>query len=64
MKKILSILLILFSFLNSYSQMKPKATLNHIALYVVDLKKSAAFYQDIIGLDAIPIQSLYLIRRL
>ena len=54
MKKILFILLILFSFLNSYSQMKPKATLNHIALYVVDLKKSAAFYQDIIGLDTIP----------
>ncbi|MBC7873013.1 MAG: VOC family protein [Ferruginibacter sp.] len=32
----------------------PKATLNHIALYVVDLKISTAFYQHIIGLDTIP----------
>ncbi len=32
----------------------PKATLNHIALYVVDLKTSTTFYQDIIGLDTIP----------
>jgi lactoylglutathione lyase len=33
---------------------KTKASLNHIALYVVDLKKSSFFYQDIIGLDTIP----------
>lgn len=32
----------------------PKATLNHIALYVVDLKVSTNFYQNIIGLDTIP----------
>jgi lactoylglutathione lyase len=32
----------------------PKALLNHIALYVVDLQKSTRFYQDIIGLDTIP----------
>jgi lactoylglutathione lyase len=31
-----------------------KATLNHIALYVVDLKVSTHFYRDIIGLDTIP----------
>ena len=31
-----------------------KPTLNHIALYVVDLKKSTSFYQQIIGLDTIP----------
>ena len=31
-----------------------KARLNHIALYVVDLKTSTAFYKDIIGLDTIP----------
>lgn len=31
-----------------------KATLNHIALSVMDLKRSTAFYQDIIGLDTIP----------
>jgi lactoylglutathione lyase len=32
----------------------PKARLNHIALYVTDLKLSTAFYQQIIGLDTIP----------
>jgi lactoylglutathione lyase len=32
----------------------PKATLNHIALYVVDLKISTNFYNNIIGLDTIP----------
>jgi len=31
-----------------------KATLNHIALYVLDLKISTNFYQNIIGLDTIP----------
>lgn len=31
-----------------------KPTLNHIALYVVDLKKSTHFYQQVIGLDTIP----------
>ena len=33
---------------------KPKAVLNHIAVYVIDLSKSTAFYQNIIGLDTIP----------
>ena len=28
--------------------------LNHIAVYVMDLKISTAFYKDIIGLDTIP----------
>jgi len=32
----------------------PKATLNHIAFYIVDLKTSTSFYHDIIGLDSIP----------
>ena len=31
-----------------------KVHLNHIAIYVVDLAKSTAFYKDIIGLDTIP----------
>ena len=54
MKKRFSIVfLIVFSFVYSYSQSK-KASLNHIAVYVVDLKVSTAFYKDIIGLDTIP----------
>jgi lactoylglutathione lyase len=31
-----------------------KAMLNHIAVYVKDLKVSTAFYSDVIGLDTIP----------
>ena len=45
--------LTIFSFTYSYSQSN-KASLNHIAVYVVDLKISTAFYRDIIGLDTIP----------
>jgi lactoylglutathione lyase len=33
---------------------KTKPALNHIALYVVDLKTSTDFYKNIIGLDTIP----------
>jgi len=33
---------------------KPKASLNHIAQYVVDLKVSTDFYMNIVGLDSIP----------
>ncbi|TAL44090.1 MAG: VOC family protein [Chitinophagaceae bacterium] len=33
---------------------KPQPALNHIALYVVDLKISTDFYKNIIGLDTIP----------
>lgn len=35
-----------------YAQEKPR--LNHIALYVADLKKSTDFYQQVVGLDTIP----------
>ena len=55
MKKIFAIALIiaaLFSPQTSFSQQK--AMLNHIAVYVTNLKTSTAFYQDIIGLDTIP----------
>lgn len=34
--------------------MKQKPLLNHIALYVMDLKTNTSFYQDIVGLDTIP----------
>lgn len=33
---------------------KKKPVINHIALYVVDLQKSATFYREVIGLDTIP----------
>src|SRR5688572_4884527 len=59
MKKIPFFILFAFSLLitgNIYSQRDTmsKTFLNHIALYITDLKKSGAFYSDIIGLDTIP----------
>ncbi|HRH60060.1 MAG TPA: VOC family protein [Chitinophagaceae bacterium] len=51
----LACLLVLFSdFSFAQPGNKPKAMLNHIAIYVVDLQKSGDFYQNIIGLDTIP----------
>ena len=40
-------------FYSSFSQ-DNKARLNHTAIYVMDVKTSAAFYQNVIGLDTIP----------
>ena len=37
-----------FAFTSAQSQ---KPTFNHLAIYVADLEKSSAFYQDVIGLD-------------
>ncbi|MES2874357.1 MAG: VOC family protein [Bacteroidota bacterium] len=39
---------------NVMAQVKQKPVLNHIALYVFDLKKSTEFYRDILQLDEIP----------
>ena len=52
-KRFTIVLLAIFSFACSYSQSN-KASLNHIAVYVMDLKISTAFYKDIVGLDTIP----------
>ena len=41
-----------FVSLTAAAQNKPR--LNHIALYVVDLKSSTQFYQQVVGLDTIP----------
>jgi lactoylglutathione lyase len=46
--------LLVLSALISYGQPKQKATLNHIAHYVVNLTISTDFYMNIIGLDTIP----------
>jgi lactoylglutathione lyase len=50
---------ILFAFFvagnhTSNGQSVKKPSINHTAIYVVDVKTSAAFYQNIIGLDTIP----------
>ncbi len=39
---------------SSFAQPMKKPVLNHTAIYVVDLKASIYFYQNIIGLDTIP----------
>ena len=44
----------IFTVVSAQSGKNQKATLNHIALYVVDLKPSTSFYHDIVGLDTIP----------
>ncbi|HYE54032.1 MAG TPA: VOC family protein [Chitinophagaceae bacterium] len=58
MKTLLAVCLLIAvgigSFLLQSTLPMKKPVLNHIALYVTDLKKSAAFYQDIIGIDTIP----------
>lgn len=56
MKKIFCLLSVsiglVFLCLSASAQNKPR--LNHIARYVVDLKISTTFYQQVVGLDTIP----------
>ena len=54
MKKICFALFLGFVSFNCIAQSNQKVLLNHIAVYVVDLKISTVFYKDIIGLDTIP----------
>src|SRR3954468_17838286 len=51
MKRISLIIIMLAFFIVSKAQ---QPVLNHIAVYVVNLKTSTAFYRDVIGLDTIP----------
>jgi lactoylglutathione lyase len=58
MKKLVRAGLLAFSVIlvctTSISAQKKGANLNHMAFYVVDLKKSTAFYRDILHVDTIP----------
>ena len=47
-------LAVLIPAFNASAQVKKLPSLNHIAIYVYDLKKSSDFYKDIIGLTVIP----------
>lgn len=53
MKKIILSCSIIISVITVAAQ-KQEISLNHTALFVEDLKKSAAFYKEIIGLDSLP----------
>ena len=55
MKKVCLLCISFLVFTSIYKAEAQKApTLNHIAVYVKDLKISTSFYQDIVGLDTIP----------
>jgi len=54
MKKICFALFISLVSFNCIAQSNQKVLLNHIAVYVMDLKISTTFYKDIVGLDTIP----------
>ena len=57
MKKILVLTIVVFVLqtVKLFSQdVKSKPMLNHIAVYVMDLKISTDFYKNIVGLDTIP----------
>ncbi|HMR92727.1 MAG TPA: VOC family protein [Chitinophagaceae bacterium] len=61
MKKMLTlflpVLVLVIFFVISFRNMhtyKQKPRINHLALFVTDLKKSTDFYQQVIGLDTIP----------
>lgn len=55
MKSFASILFILACTFSAYAQStKAKVRINHTAIFVVDLKVSKNFYENILGLDTIP----------
>ena len=54
MKKILLVLIAISTLSTMRTAAQAKAALNHIAIYVVNLKASTNFYRDVIGLDTIP----------
>ena len=54
---ILALLFIVSSTVSLFAQPdknKPKALLNHVAIYVVDLERSKAYYNEVFQLDSIP----------
>src|SRR5947208_218330 len=52
--KKLVLLFLMIGITNYVSAQKQQPTLNHVAVYVTDLKKSTAFYHDVVQLDTVP----------
>ncbi len=50
---VITAFLLCFLFIGASAQ-KSKVHINHTAVYVIDLKQSANFYSNIIGLDTVP----------
>jgi lactoylglutathione lyase len=53
MKKTVALIILFIAAVNYIYAQQQKAHINHNAIFVVDLKKSVEFYQNIIGLDTI-----------
>jgi len=51
---ILGFMLFICLISTAQDQPKPKAVLNHTAIYVIDVKRSGNFYEQILGLDTVP----------
>lgn len=47
-------LFLVFTFSSKSQEIKTKTTIDHIAIYVVDLEESTRFYENIVGLEKIP----------
>jgi lactoylglutathione lyase len=52
--RITVLMIVAFLLSHSITAQKFSPSLNHVALYVSDLKKSTAFYHDIVQLDTVP----------
>jgi lactoylglutathione lyase len=48
------LLLVMHAQLRAQQPPQSKARINHVAIYVVDVKKSGDFYINVLGLDTIP----------
>ncbi len=54
LRKLLLACFLAVAFIPSMAQSNKPVTLNHVAVYIHDLKKSTDFYKNIIGLTEIP----------
>ena len=52
--RLIPVLVVLASQVQAQQAPKAKAHLNHVAIFVVDLAKTKAFYEGLFGLDSIP----------
>jgi lactoylglutathione lyase len=54
MKKCILAFYLICAFALQLNAQKTKVHINHTAIYVVDIQKTASFYTNIIGLDTVP----------
>ncbi|MFZ9743881.1 MAG: VOC family protein [Chitinophagaceae bacterium] len=54
MKRLVIVSTFVFAYFLAFSQSKPVFKINHVAVYVTDLKRSGDFYTQMLNLDTIP----------